>query len=400
MPTLYDVAHFVAWNGYAKDMIPYLGVDKAAWNNDEFWFPYAVNQLYKDNKTRIHMICHKMGSYKSDDSRIDWYNQINIDTYNPAERIKQLLAYGANPDIKDSQGFTPLHICCRNGWKGHKEIAEILIKAGADINARNKYGSTPLYLASRNNNIDIVKLLLANYAIINIPDDEGYYPIDLAAEQGRLEIMKLLINSGAAVTDKTFYKAIDTGQKDILKYLGTIRRAPADSISYAAWGDKTSMASTLARIGGDLNYTEDGRTLVERAVFDTDRALYDLCEAGADVNRTAVPNAMPPLFLVLMTTHLAGVKILCDNGANVNILYNIGNRGHHMSPIIYILDKQTFSDPDKTLLYEIFMILLPRSDLRLTDSNGDTPLEFAKKNGLTKYILAIGREALKRKFPA
>ena len=381
MPTLYDVAHFVAWNGYAKEMLPYLGVDKAAWNNDEFWFPYAVNHLYKYKKTRIHMICDKMTVYKA--------------TYNPAERIEQLIAYGANVDIKDESGFTPLHICCRNGWEGdknnswksHKMIAEILINAGADINAISINGFTPLYLAARNGHLDIVKLLISKGAI-HIACIDNDYPIDMAAEQGQLEVVKFL--SSATITDNTFYKAIDNGHNSVLKYLGTIRKAPADSISYAIWNHRTKTISTLARIGGDLNYEQDGRTLVERAIFGTDEALLELCKAGADLNRTAVPNAMPPIFLVLMVGNLPAVKMLCKYGANVNVLYNV--RGKVLSPILYMLDKAD----DNT--YETFMELLPLSDLTLADANGVAPLEYAETKKLTKYVLAMWRERIKRKF--
>jgi ankyrin repeat protein len=372
MPTLYDVAHFVAWNGYAKDMLPYLGVDKAAWNNDEFWFPYAVNQVFKDNKTRIHKICDNMTIYKA--------------TYNPAERIKQLLAYGANIDMKSTNGNTPLHICCRNDWKGHMDIIKILINAGADINARTEYGFTPLYLAAANGHLEIVKLLMSKGAI-HMSCEDNDYPIDMAAQQGHLEVAKLLISHGATVTDNTFYKAIDKDQNTVLKYLGTIRKAPADSISYAVWNNKTKTISTLARIGGDLNYEQDGRNLVERAIFGTDEALLELCKAGADLNRTAVPNAMPPIFLILMIGNLPAIKMLCKYGANVNVLYNV--RGKVLSPILYMLSKAG----DNT--YETFMELLPLSDLTLGDV---APLEYAERRRLTKYVLAIGRERMKRKF--
>lgn len=397
MPTLYDVAHLIAWNGYAKDMIPYVGVDKAAWNNDEFWFPYGVNQVFgEDKQSRIHRICRNMGIYKYDLSiKEHWYTPLSrINTYNPAERIKQLLSYGANPDIKDSHGFTPLHICSRNGWKRHAEIINILIKAGADINSRNIFGMTPLYMAARNNNVDIVKLLISNGAI-HIACTDSNYPIDAAAEGGHLEIVKLLIENGAVVTDNTFYKAIDKDCLPVLKYLGTIRPAPADSISYALWENKTRPIATLAKIGGDLNFIEDGRTLIERVIFDTGRALHELCKAGADVNLTAIPNAMPPIFLAIMTTHLPAIKSLCKYGANMNILYDVRLVGL-VTPILYILDKHTYTRPENPVIYDIFMELLPLSDLTLADS-GDTPLEFAKKNKMTKYALAIGREALKRK---
>lgn len=397
MPSLYDVAHLVAWNGYAQDMIPYLGVDKAAWNNDEFWFPHVANQLYGERrKSRIHKICSNMTIYKDykDRDKDQSHNLIDSiidDSYSPVQRIKQLLAYGAKADSKDTEGHTPLHVCCRNGWGRHKEIAEILINAGTNINEANIYGCTPLYMAARNGHLDIVKLLLSKGAShISCSDNE--YPIDKATEHGHLNIVKVLVKAGAIITDSTFYKAIYNDKISILKYLGTIRSAPADSISYALLHDKSSAISILARIGGDIDFIEDDRTLIEKAVFDTDKSLYELCKAGANMNRTAVANATPPIFLALLMSHLETVKTFCKYGVDVNILYDARHNGHLLTPIIYILDKV---HNDST--YEIFMELLPLSDLTLADSDGVTPLEFAKNNGMTKYALAIGREALKRK---
>jgi hypothetical protein len=48
--------------------------------------------------------------------------------------------------------------------------------------------------------------------------------------------------------------------------------------------------------------------------------------------------------------------------------------------------------------YEAFMELLPLSDLTLAHASGVAPLEYAQRRRLTKYVLAIGRERMKRKF--
>ena len=57
------------------------------------------------------------------------------------EVVKQHLAAGTDVDAKDKYGRTPLHLA---PGSGHKEIAELLIAKGADVNAKTDAGETPL----------------------------------------------------------------------------------------------------------------------------------------------------------------------------------------------------------------------------------------------------------------
>ena len=57
------------------------------------------------------------------------------------EAVKQHLADGADVNAKNDFGSTPLIAAA---LKGHKEIAELLISQGADVNAKNNRGQTPL----------------------------------------------------------------------------------------------------------------------------------------------------------------------------------------------------------------------------------------------------------------
>ncbi|HIA62384.1 MAG TPA: ankyrin repeat domain-containing protein, partial [Planctomycetaceae bacterium] len=70
--------------------------------------------------------------------------------------IKQHLAAGADVNAKDEDGNTPLH---EAAGAGHKEIVELLIKAGADIDAPDQDGASPLQRANKGGHKEIAKLL-------------------------------------------------------------------------------------------------------------------------------------------------------------------------------------------------------------------------------------------------
>ena len=68
----------------------------------------------------------------------------------------RLLAEGADVNAKDGFGMTPLHWAAR--W-GYKAVAELLLDKGADVNAVTNSGKTALQLAEKEGHTDIVALL-------------------------------------------------------------------------------------------------------------------------------------------------------------------------------------------------------------------------------------------------
>lgn len=139
---------------------------------------------------------------------------------------KLLIDVNASVKVSDENGYTPLHYAVMNGQKeivsaiankfcdidatdneGNtplfysvgkgKDIMNILLQSGADINGVNSDGKTALHKAVEDNDLESVSFLTDNGANLNIKDQDGHTPA-YYAEQGS-PIYNLLIESGAKV---------------------------------------------------------------------------------------------------------------------------------------------------------------------------------------------------------
>ena len=114
-----------------------------------------------------------------------------------------LLDNGANVNIKDTNGETPLFRAMHSGsGPSHRGVVELLIVRGADIHAKDKYGATPLHRAALNESNGIAEALLLNGARVNERDNDGGEPLHHAALVNAVTVAMLLINHGANVNAK------------------------------------------------------------------------------------------------------------------------------------------------------------------------------------------------------
>lgn len=88
--------------------------------------------------------------------------------------VDVLLKKGANPNIIDNNGFTPLYIAFNRGPENLKIIA-LLLQNGADPNIKSNYGYTVLHIAAYclDNDDSVIQLLLKHKADPNIKDNNG-----------------------------------------------------------------------------------------------------------------------------------------------------------------------------------------------------------------------------------
>ena len=88
---------------------------------------------------------------------------------------RMLIDNGADVNVASNTGYTPVHLVSANGYK---DMLELLIISGANVNAKEKNGGwTPLHLAEKNRHEGIAELLIANGADINASDNFGRTPL-------------------------------------------------------------------------------------------------------------------------------------------------------------------------------------------------------------------------------
>ena len=113
-----------------------------------------------------------------------------------ATLLQAMLDKGANPNVKNEFSQTALIIACN---KGRRDVAEMLIRRGADPNIMGD-GRTALtaHLSSGNNPyIALVRLLLDHKADVNLRKPDQFSALMLASTFGSVELIKLLLAAGA-----------------------------------------------------------------------------------------------------------------------------------------------------------------------------------------------------------
>jgi len=142
---------------------------------------------------------------------------------NNFEMLKFLLTKNYNVNVRDSSGMTPLHICA---LKNKMAIAKHLIDVHkADVECEDNTLNTPLNLACRSDNYDMVKLLLKYRIDANCSNSFGMSPLHIACENGNLNIVKLLVENQALIDLTTFegwtplYFGVFYGHYDVVEYL-------------------------------------------------------------------------------------------------------------------------------------------------------------------------------------
>lgn len=210
------------------------------------------------------------------------------------ELMRRLLRNGADPNVRDDSGASPLD---ETAWRGSVDQTALLLDAGAKIDGRNaRTGATPLNEAAFKGHRRVVELLLTRGADSTIKDNLGFSPVENAVRQHHPEIARALVarEKGRAPLDRLLEEAVRRDQVDTAAMLldaGASVNAHfasgATALYDAALKGNGAMVSLLVRRGADLNTREtaSGTTaLYAAASLGREEATAILLLAGADPN--------------------------------------------------------------------------------------------------------------------
>ncbi|CAN5163579.1 hypothetical protein BH09DEP1_BH09DEP1_7850 [soil metagenome] len=110
-------------------------------------------------------------------------------------QLPALLSDGANPNVRDQYGNTTLLILSR--LDATNLLAKILLQHDTNPNLSDLAGNSPLLWATKNNNKELVNLLIVKKANPNLTNADGISPLMIATDNGNLEIVQMLLNNGA-----------------------------------------------------------------------------------------------------------------------------------------------------------------------------------------------------------
>jgi len=205
---------------------------------------------------------------------------------NSIEDVKKLLASGANVNAKNRYGSTPLQLAA---VAGNAAITAELLKAGADVRAEIPETGSVLMAAARTGNPEVIQLLLAAGAEVTFAErTTGQTPLMWAAAEGHAEAVKVLLAGGAKAGAETKTKetalffAVRRGE---IAVVNALLAAGADVNTKLAPQPLPTCDNCRKLPPGTL-YSPNGDSMLVVAIMNAHFELADLL-----LNRGADPNA-------------------------------------------------------------------------------------------------------------
>jgi ankyrin repeat protein len=203
---------------------------------------------------------------------------------------------GADANARDNAGSSPLDEAV---WRGFPAVASLLLEWGARINdVQLRTGATPLNEAACKGQNAVLELLLARNANAAIEDNAGFSPIENAIRFHHTETARIVLQHIKAGLPKN----------SLAKFLEeAIVKGQEDAVAMLLSND------------ADVNaYLPSGSTALGLAAFKGEDAIVRLLNAnGADVNHRNRDGTMP-LYDAALGGHLTTVENLLAQGAEIN----------------------------------------------------------------------------------
>jgi len=334
--------------------------------------------------------------------------------------IKVLFKHGAGLEVTRkgiglSAGFTALHIAARDNRQG---VVHLLLECGADINAQDDAGRTPLLHALKHGHRDVAEFLLEKGADARLFEPSSP-PLCVASFLGSVQLIRRLLEAGASVEDVSsdndfstpLHEAAKAGDLDIVRILfdhgayWNAKTGRGETPLHYALDDLSSVSDIRKAIvllllekGADLSVGDNrGDTPLHAAVhdlryFDSGPRIRFLLEHGADVN---AQNSLGETPLHCVAWNGGGpnpealARLLLSYGADLDIQATDGRM-----PLHYVAagtgGGRGEEDPSASREILVRLFLKCGANISVKDCKGRTPQETAavmERTSITEVLM-------------
>nr|CAH7719354.1 unnamed protein product [Callosobruchus chinensis] len=181
---------------------------RPATNNRKYVRNELLNAMNSEDPVLSFWIDKKSGEFKKHDNAVEGFNKAVefkwskvTEEYN--EAVDLLLEAGANPNIQNDKGRTPLH------YTDVLASAASLLKGKANPNIQDNRGETPLHYAASIGHADYVNLLIEKKANSNIQDKKGATPLQIAIDNHHYYIEECFLTNDQKSLSAELYRMLD-----------------------------------------------------------------------------------------------------------------------------------------------------------------------------------------------
>lgn len=280
--------------------------------------------------------------------------------YGRSDIARLLISGGANVNALDSIGKSPVLLIIP--VESQKQMYELLIQCKANINQKDMYGDTVLHVAAMAGaSAEVLSLLVASGAQVNERNKQGVTPLTLAIECKHSEQVQFFAEHGGDIfaedmdANTPLTKALDSETIDMLRTLITKRNIQA----------KDSGGNTVLHIAVNRDAPAE--------------YIAYLIEAGADVNARN-KNGDSVLFITVQKNRRDVGDVLLEKNADI-----FATNTQNNSPLRVALTHG--GEPQDWLITS--------KTLNATDGSGNTPLHYAAEWNLSDAICSLIQKGAK-----
>lgn len=286
-----------------------------------------INARFDDGQTSLHL------------SAIHGHNAI----------AKYLLANKADTSVQDSSGATPLHEAVRYG---HLEIATMLLDAGANVNAKDNLGKTPILLIIPQDKIQqTYDLLIANHADLNMKDMYGDTILHTAAMlKVNVKMLEKLTSNGADINARN--------------------KEGVTPLEIAIQQGDVETTKLFTTHGANIHTKDTNGNSPLTVALTSDNDIFEATVNEMNINTQDSEGNTPLHIAILNNAALAKIQYIVSLTEDVNIRNRDGNSALYLA---ILKNRQKVGE----------MLLEKNADIFSTNTNNNSPLRLALKNGGT-----------------